>query len=54
MYTHTQIWELHIHENFRDRENEVYIIFSAKDAVKHLGVSEGRKVILKIIRKNIQ
>ena len=48
------MWEPYIHEKVRDptymrgseteRENEVYMAFCAKDEVRHLGTSEGRKV----------
>ena len=36
-----------IPERFRDRENEVYLAFWAKDKVRYLGASEGRQVIRK-------
>lgn len=37
-----------------ERKNEVYMIFSVKDEVRHLGASEGKKVILRTIRTDVQ
>lgn len=44
--------ELHIHKRLRNgKVTEVYVRFRAKDEARHLGASEGRKVIYRLIRR---
>lgn len=41
-----------MHERVRDGENGVIMTFSAKDEVRRLGASEGRKVMPRMIRSS--